>query len=140
MRIRTISTIVLASSAALLLAGCTADATETTSPKPSSSKKAAPTDQYTPAAYENACDGTQAVLDNEGGEHELEDGCKFVSVVGSGSKYTIGATETLAVEGSNLDITVSKADRVMLLGANNKVHVTAGTPTVDDQGTGNTVD
>ncbi|WP_439690064.1 DUF3060 domain-containing protein [Curtobacterium sp. SP.BCp] len=140
MNTRSIAAVVLATSAALLLAGCTADSDNSPSPKPTASEKAAPSDEYTPAAYQNACDGTQAVLDHEGGEHSLEDGCESVSVVGSGSKYTIGATNTLTVEGDNLDIRVEKVDKILLLGANNKVHVTDGEPAVDDQGSGNTID
>lgn len=136
---RTIAAVVLAASAASLLAGCTATSDNSPAPKPTTSEKAAPNDVYKPAAYENACDGTQAVLSYEGGKHSLEDGCQAVSIVGSGSKYTIGATKTLAVEGDNLDIRVEKADAILLLGANNKVHVADGDPAIDNQGTGNVI-
>lgn len=140
MHTRSASVAVLAAAAALLLAGCTAHSDDSPAPKPTGSSKEAPSDEYTPAAYQNACDGTQAVLDHEGGEHALEDGCESVAVVGSGSKYTIGATTTLTVEGDNLDISVERAEKILLLGANNKVHVGGGEPSVDDQGVGNKVD
>jgi hypothetical protein len=131
----TVTTIVLT---ALALTGCSHSA-PTPSPTPTKSAAAAPDGQETPA-YENACDGDQAVLSGDGVDHRLPKGCSAVSVVSSGSAITLGPTKSLVVEGDNNDITVESLDAVMLLGTNNDVHVKGDDPEVDDQGTGNTID
>ena len=118
-----------------LLTGCSS-----TEPEPTATKSVAAPDSQTAAAYDNACDGDQAVLSGDGGRHELPKGCGAVSVVSSGSTITLGDTKSVVVEGSNNGITVESVDDLTLLGSNNTVHVEADEPEVDDQGTGNTVD
>ncbi|MFZ6991398.1 DUF3060 domain-containing protein [Curtobacterium sp. RRHDQ66] len=138
MHTRSITAALLAIGAtALLLTGCAQQPTDETTKKPASSATAP--DGYEKPAYENACDGKQAVISGDGETHKLAKGCDAVSITSSGSKVTTGATKSVMVEGSNNDITLDSADTITLLGTNNTVHVKNGSPEVDDQGTGNTV-
>ena len=134
MRSRTIIAALAIGVAAAMLTGCSSTPDH---PEPSATKSVA---GKTAAAYDNACDGDQAVLSGDGGRHELPKGCGAVSVVSSGSTITLGDTKSVVVEGSNNGITVESVDDLTLLGSNNTVHVEADEPEVDDQGTGNTVD
>ncbi|NII40930.1 uncharacterized protein (DUF2345 family) [Curtobacterium flaccumfaciens] len=136
MRSRTIAAVIAVGVSATLLAGCSSTSPK---PEPTATKSIAAPDGQTPAPYENACDGKQAVLSGDGTKHELPKGCDAVSVVSSGSTITLGATKSIVVEGSNNDITVESTDDVTLMGSNNKVHVEGDKPEVNDTGTGNTV-
>ncbi|WP_396290046.1 DUF3060 domain-containing protein [Curtobacterium sp. KT1] len=140
MRSRIITAVLAVGVSAALLTGCSSTPDESDKPEPTATKSVAAPDRETPAPYDNACDGDQAVLSGDGGQHELPKGCDAVSVVSSGSEITLGDTESIVVEGSNNDITVASTKNLLLLGTNNKVHVEGDAPEVDDQGTGNTVD
>lgn len=141
MQIRGIAPALLFLSAtALLLTGCSGESTDHAAEKPTASASAsAPAGDYTPAPYENACDGEQAVISGTAGKHEIKK-CDAVAVASDGGKITVGTARTMVVEGSDNDITVSSLKSLTLLGSNNAVHVTGNAPSVDDQGAGNTVD
>lgn len=141
MRARSLTTALVAvATATVLLTGCSQQSTDHSAKKPTVSTSATPSDGIEKPAYENACDGKQAVISGDGEHHKLAKGCDAVSITSSGSKVTTGATKTVMVEGSNNDITLDSAERITFLGTNNTVHVENGSPEVDDQGTGNTVD
>jgi hypothetical protein len=138
MQTRGITTPLIALSAtALLLTGCTRQPTEHASAEPSPSATTA--NDSTPAPYDNACDGKQAVVSGTTGRHEIAE-CDAVAIVSKGSEITVGTARTMVVEGSNNDITVASLESLTLLGSNNRVHVDGDAPTVEDRGTGNTVD
>lgn len=133
----TLSALLTAGTAAVLLTGC-ANVTAPDS-KESAQPTKSPTGLAIPA-YENKCDGSQAVLSGDGVEHTLKKGCEAVSIASSGSAIVLGPTKSIVVEGNNNDVTAASSDQVTLFGSNNKLHVEGGEPEVDDQGTGNTVD
>ncbi len=132
--------LVTATMTALLLTGCSAQQTDPTggTPTPTATATAPIPDPGAPAAYDNACDGKQAIVSGEHVKRSI-DHCDAVAVTAAGSTITIGETGSLVVEGSDNTITVESVESVMLLGSNNKVRVESGTPQVDDQGAGNTV-
>lgn len=139
MRTRSSAAAIIAiTAAALFLTGCS-EQSGPVSDEPTVTGSAAPDGVETPA-YDNACDGDQAVISGDGEKHDLKEGCAAVSVVAAGSTVTIGETETVMVEGSNNEITVASVDAITLMGSNNTVHVTSGTPEVTDNGVGNSVD
>ncbi|GAA1494235.1 DUF3060 domain-containing protein [Curtobacterium herbarum] len=132
--------LLLLSATALLLTGCSGQSTDHAAEKPTASASAsAPAGDYTPAPYENACDGEQAVISGTAGKHEIKK-CDAVAVASDGGRITVGTARTMVVEGSDNDITVASLESLTLLGSNNAVHVTGDAPSVDDQGDGNTVD
>ncbi|WP_420363624.1 DUF3060 domain-containing protein [Curtobacterium aetherium] len=136
---RLTATLLAASATALLLAGCSGQPTGHTADTPSPTPSATIDDAGAPAPYDNACDGKQAVISGDSAPHEI-DHCDAIAVTTKGSRITIGSTTSMVVEGSNNDITVDSVERITMLGSNNTVHVDGDTPTVDDQGQGNTVD
>jgi hypothetical protein len=136
-RSRILTAVLTVGVSAALLTGCSSTPDK---PEPTATKTIAAPDGQTPAPYENACDGDQAVLSGDGQRHKLPKGCDAVSIVSSGSEITLGTTKNIVVEGSNNDVTVKSVGDLTLLGSNNKVHVETGRPQIDDEGTGNTVD
>ncbi|KTR11734.1 hypothetical protein [Curtobacterium luteum] len=127
--------------AAVALTGCTAggDSKAEPSKKPSASATAKPEK----TVYDKCEDGFATILttNTDAGETFTLGDCANVSIVGpgaEGSRFEIGAVDTLVVEGDQVTASVASAKKIIVAGKGNTV-THGGDAEVQDDGADNTV-
>lgn len=117
----------------LAFAGCSAPAGVT--PTPSAS---APTAEAEVPTAEVACVDGLAVVNTDSTDVTIEGDCAIVQVDASNSQITVGAVETLEINGSINRVVVAEVGEVLFNASGNLV-VTESEPAVTDEGEHNTV-